>query len=150
MHIIVHWQNFTPGASILGGILIGLASAMLVVLRGKVAGISGILGGLMVAYSCSKPDRLWRALFLIGLLSSSFVYQFIKPLPESNTSASLGTLIAAGLLVGFGTRMSAGCTSGHGICGLSRLSLRSLIATISFMFSGFIVCYLFLHVLKMS
>jgi len=150
MHITIYWQNFTPGASLLGGILIGLASAILVIFRGKIAGISGILGGLIDLHNSANSHRLWRGLFLIGLLSSSFVYEFFAPLPESNISASLGTLIAAGLLVGFGTRMSSGCTSGHGICGLSRLSLRSLIATISFMFSGFVVCYLFLHVLKMS
>lgn len=150
MHITIYWQNFTPGASLLGGILIGLASAMLVIFRGKIAGISGILGGLIDTDSSANSHRFWRGLFLIGLVSSSFVYEFFAPLPESNISASLGTLIVAGLLVGFGTRMSSGCTSGHGISGLSRLSLRSLIATISFMFSGFVVCYLFLHVLKMS
>ena len=150
MHLITHWQHFTPGASIVGGILIGLASAMLVLFRGKIAGISGIIGELISMDSSANSHRLWRGLFLMGLLSSSFVYQFFAPLPESNISASLGTLIVAGILVGFGTRMSSGCTSGHGICGLSRLSLRSLIATISFMFSGFVFCYLFLHVLKMS
>lgn len=150
MHLIINWQNFTPVTSFLGGILIGLASALLVVFRGKIAGISGILGGLIDKDSNANSHRLWRALFLIGLVSSSLVYQFFAPLPASNVSASLGTLIVAGLLVGFGTRMGSGCTSGHGICGLSRLSLRSLIATISFMFSGFVVCYLFMHVLRMS
>jgi uncharacterized membrane protein YedE/YeeE len=150
MHLIINWQNFTPGTSLLGGMLIGLASALLVVFRGKIAGISGILGGLIDTDSTANSHRLWRGLFLIGLVSSSFVYQLFAPLPESNISASFGTLIFAGLLVGFGTRMGAGCTSGHGICGLSRLSIRSLIATISFMFSGFVVCYLFLHVLRMG
>ncbi len=150
MLLTIHWQNFTPGASLIGGMLIGLASALLVVFRGKIAGISGILGGLIDMDSIANSHRLWRGLFLIGLVSSSFVYQLFAPLPESNISASFGTLILAGLLVGFGTRMGAGCTSGHGICGLSRLSLRSLIATISFMFSGFVVCYLFLHVLRMG
>jgi uncharacterized membrane protein YedE/YeeE len=150
MHIIIHWQNFTPGASLVGGMLIGLASALLVVFRGKIAGISGILGGLIDTDTSANSHRLWRALFLIGIVGSSFVYAFFSPLPQSNISASLGTLIVAGLLVGFGTRMGSGCTSGHGICGLSRLSFRSLIATISFMFSGFVICYLFLHVLRMS
>ncbi len=150
MLLTIYWQNFTPGASLIGGMLIGLASALLVVFRGKIAGISGILGGLIDKDSSANSHRPWRGLFLIGLVSSSFVYQLVAPLPESNISASLGTLIVAGLLVGFGTRMGAGCTSGHGICGLSRLSLRSLIATISFMFSGFVVCYLFLHVLRMG
>ena len=150
MHLTIYWQNFTPGASLLGGILIGLASAILVIFRGKIAGISGILGGLIDKDSIANSHRLWRGLFLIGLVSSSFVYQLFAPLPESNLSASFSTLIFAGLLVGFGTRMGAGCTSGHGICGLSRLSIRSLIATISFMFSGFVVCYLFLNVLRMG
>ena len=150
MHLTIYWQNFTPGASLIGGMLIGFASALLVVFRGKIAGISGILGGLIDTDSSANSHRLWRVLFLIGLVSSSFVYRLFAPLPESNISASFGTLIFAGLLVGFGTRMGEGCTSGHGICGLSRLSLRSLIATISFMFSGFVVCYSFLHVLKMS
>jgi uncharacterized membrane protein YedE/YeeE len=150
MQLIINWQNFTPAPSLLGGMVIGLAAALLVVFRGKIAGISGILGGLIDTDGSAKSHRLWRGLFLIGLVSSSFVYQLFAPLPESNISASLGTLIIAGLLVGFGTRMGSGCTSGHGVCGLSRLSLRSLIATISFMFSGFVVCYLFLHVLRIS
>jgi len=150
MHLIINWQNFTPASSLLGGMIIGLAAAFLVVFRGKIAGISGILGGLIDTDGSANSHRLWRGLFLIGLVSSSFVYKFFAPLPESNISASLGTLIIAGLLVGFGARMGSGCTSGHGICGLSRRSLRSLIATISFMFSGFVVCYLFLHVLRMS
>lgn len=150
MHLIINWQNFTPGTSLLGGMLIGLASALLVVFRGKIAGISGILGGLIDTNTSANSHRLWRALFLFGIVGSSFVYEFFSTLPQSNISASLGTLIVAGLLVGFGTRMGSGCTSGHGICGLSRLSFRSLIATISFMFSGFVICYLFLHVLRMS
>ena len=150
MHLTINWLNFTPGASLVGGMLIGLASAMLVIFRGKIAGISGIIGELVDISISANRHRLWRVLFLIGLVSSSFVYAFFLPLPQSNISASLGTLIASGFLVGFGTRMGSGCTSGHGICGLSRLSFRSLIATISFMFSGFLICYLFLHVLKVS
>ena len=101
MHLTIHWQNFTPGASLVGGMLIGLATALLVIFRGKIAGISGILGGLIEADHSANPHRLWRGLFLIGLVGSSFVYQFFAPLPQSNISASLGTLIVAGLLVGF-------------------------------------------------
>ena len=145
MHFSINWLDFTPGASLIGGMLIGLAASILVIFRGKVAGISGIVAGLMETGSPSQGHHRWRVMFLIGLVGSSFVYQFFAPLPQSNISASLGTLIVAGLLVGFGTRMGSGCTSGHGICGLSRLSLRSLIATISFIFSGFVICYLFLH-----
>ena len=145
MHFSINWLDFTPGASLIGGMLIGLAASILVIFRGKVAGISGIVAGLMETGSPSQGHHRWRVMVLIGLVGSSFVYQFFAPLPQSNISASLGTLIVAGLLVGFGTRMGSGCTSGHGICGLSRLSLRSLIATISFIFSGFVICYLFLH-----
>ena len=145
MHFTINWLDFTPGASLIGGMLIGLAASILVIFRGKVAGISGIVAGLMETGSPSQGHHRWRVMFLIGLVGSSFVYELFAPLPEINIAASKSTLIIAGLLVGFGTRMGSGCTSGHGICGLSRLSTRSLIATISFMLAGFIACYLFLH-----
>ncbi len=145
MHLTINCPNFTPSASLFGGILIGLAASILVIFRGKIAGISGILAGLMETENISQDHHRWRALFLIGLIGSSFIYQIFAPLPEINISASKSKLMIAGLLVGFGTRMGSGCTSGHGICGLSRLSHRSLVATISFMISGFVVCYLFLH-----
>lgn len=147
MHLAIDWPNYTPNASLAGGLLIGLSASILVVFRGKIAGVSGIIAGLMETENIQLGHHLWRLLFLIGLVSSSLVYQLFAPLPEINIAASKCTLIIAGLLVGFGTRMGSGCTSGHGICGLSRLSLRSLIATISFMFSGFVICYLFLHVI---
>ncbi|MFZ9642969.1 MAG: YeeE/YedE family protein [Candidatus Methylopumilus sp.] len=147
MQLSINWLNFTPSASLIGGMLIGLATSLLVIYRGKIAGISGILGGAIQTRKMDKDDRLWRLLFLAGLMSASLVYEWFAPLPASTISASFGTLIIAGLLVGFGTRMGSGCTSGHGICGLSRLSFRSMIATLSFMFSGFVVCYLFLHVI---
>ena len=145
MHITINWLNFTPGASFIGGALIGLAASLMIIFRGKIAGISGMLGALMQTQNTPKDHYLWRVLFLVGLIGSSFVYRLFNELPESSITASTLTLIVAGLLVGFGTRMGSGCTSGHGICGLSRLSLRSLIATISFMLSGFVICYLFLH-----
>ena len=145
MHLTINWPNFTLYASLLGGMLIGLAASILVIFRGKIAGISGILAGLMETENTSQDHHRWRALFLIGLIGSSFIYQLFAPLPEINISASTSTLMSAGLLVGIGTRMGSGCTSGHGICGLSRLSPRSLVATITFMFAGFVVCYLFLH-----
>lgn len=147
MHLTIDWLNFTPNTSLIGGLLIGLAASLLVIFRGKIAGISGMLGALMETQSTPPDHHLWRALFLIGLMSASFVYQLFAPLPESVISASVSKLIVAGLLVGFGTRMGSGCTSGHGICGLSRLSPRSLVATLSFMFAGFVVCYLLLHVI---
>ena len=147
MQPTIDWINFTPSSSLIGGILIGLAASLLVIFRGKIAGISGILGALMETQNTPPGHHLWRILFIAGLVSSSFIYQFFAPLPESIIAASTSKLIIAGLLVGIGTRMGSGCTSGHGICGLSRLSFRSLVATISFMFSGFVVCYLLLHVI---
>jgi uncharacterized membrane protein YedE/YeeE len=142
MNLTINWTDYTPLTSLGGGILIGLGASMLVILRGKIAGISGILGGLLDTNTNANSHRLWKALFLLGLICSSFVYQIFSPLPVSNISASKTQLIFAGLLVGLGTRMGSGCTSGHGVCGLSRLSLRSLIATISFMVSGFVFSYL--------
>ena len=147
MHLTIDWLNFTPSNSLIGGLLIGFAASLLIIFRGKIAGISGMLGALMETQNTPPDHHLWRVLFLVGLMSASFVYQFFAPLPESVISASVSKLIIAGLLVGFGTRMGSGCTSGHGICGLSRLSPRSLVATLSFMFAGFVVCYLLLHVI---
>jgi hypothetical protein len=140
-------ENFTPIQSLIGGLLIGLSASILILTSGKIAGISGIVAGLMQLKSTPKDHYLWRMLFIAGLLISSYLYALFAPLPKVEISASYTTLVVAGLLVGFGTRMGAGCTSGHGICGLSRLSLRSLLATISFMLSGFAVCYVFIHVI---
>lgn len=139
-------ENFTPIQSIIGGLLIGLSASMLVLFMGKIAGISGINASLLQFKNTPKGHHTWRLLFIAGLLISSTVYQVFSPLPAPEISASTTTLIVAGLLVGFGTKMGSGCTSGHGVCGLSRLSLRSLIATISFMLTGFVVTYLILHV----
>ncbi len=138
-------SDLTFISPLVGGLLIGLSAAILILTSGKVAGISGIVGALMQVKNTPKNHYLWRTLFIAGLLSSSYVYKFFAPLPNSEISASNSTLIIAGLLVGFGTRMSSGCTSGHGICGLSRLSVRSLVATISFMMTGVIICYSLLH-----
>jgi uncharacterized membrane protein YedE/YeeE len=145
MHLTINWSNFTPEASLAGGMLIGLASSILVIFRGKIAGISGILGAAIDIQNVTQANNLWRLLFLIGLIGSSFVYKAFSPLPELTISASFSKLLLAGLLVGFGTRMGSGCTSGHGICGLSRLSLRSLVATLCFMSTGFVICYLLLY-----
>lgn len=130
---------------LVGGILIGLSVAILILTNGKIAGISGILGALMQIKNTPKNHYSWRILFLFGLLASSYVYSFFAPLPVPEIVASKSSLIIAGLLVGFGTRMGSGCTSGHGICGLSRLSVRSFAATMSFMISGALICYLLLH-----
>ena len=127
----IDWTHFTPWASLAGGVLIGLAAVLLVLLNGRIAGVSGILGGLMVA----KPgDIAWRLAFVGGLLFAPVAMLFYPTSPRID--AGLGTLALAGLLVGLGTSYGSGCTSGHGVCGLSRLSPRSLVATLAFMGAG--------------
>ncbi|MYN01447.1 YeeE/YedE family protein [Pseudoduganella sp. DS3] len=137
-------------APLLGGIMIGVAAAMLLLLNGRIAGISGILGGL-VGRVIPRPaatatpgvapaadgDSAWRIAFLAGLVAAPLLYSAFATLPAAQVDAGTGTLVVAGLLVGLGTRYASGCTSGHGICGLSRLSPRSLAATLTFMAAGF-------------
>jgi uncharacterized membrane protein YedE/YeeE len=130
---MIDWQHFTPWASLAGGILIGVAAAMLVLLNGRVAGISGIVGGLVGAW---RGDVAWRVAFVLGLLVSPALYAFIQGRPVVRIEAGWGTLVLAGVLVGVGTSYASGCTSGHGVCGLSRLSPRSLVATLAFMAAG--------------
>lgn len=131
MHIdLIH---FTPLQSLAGGLLIGAAASLLVIFCGRIAGISGILGGLLKRRSTDKP---WRLAFIVGLMSAPLAFQLFSPLPAIDINASWGRLVLAGLLVGFGTRYGSGCTSGHGVCGLSRLSLRSLVATLIFMLTA--------------
>src|SRR5581483_1179188 len=142
MHI--DWLRFTPVASLAGGVLIGLAAAMLVLLLGRIAGISGIVGGLLRPH---RGDIDWRIAFIAGLVLAPAAYAFVHTLPEIEVTASYGVVIAAGLLVGVGTRYGAGCTSGHGVCGLSRRSARSLAATMTFMGVGFIVVFVTRHVI---
>jgi uncharacterized membrane protein YedE/YeeE len=146
MQLSIDWLHFNPGSALTGGLMLGLGASMLLLFNGKIAGISGILGYLIKPKNAYTTDAAWRALFLIGLISASMVYQLFATFPTATIAASNSTLIMAGLLVGFGSRMGSGCTSGHGICGLSRLSLRSLVATISFMLAGFVITYLTLHV----
>jgi uncharacterized membrane protein YedE/YeeE len=138
----IDWTNFTPWPAIAGGALIGCAVAMLILLNGRVAGISGILGGLLHG---RRREWGWRVAFLGGLLAAPLAWQLFAALPEMRNDIGYGALIATGLLVGIGTRYASGCTSGHGVCGLSRLSPRSLAATLAFMGSGFVTVYLFKH-----
>ncbi|MEF7612586.1 YeeE/YedE family protein [Aquincola sp. MAHUQ-54] len=140
----IDWNAFTPWASLAGGLLIGLAAAMFVLLNGRIAGISGIVGGLLRP---SAGDVAWRLAFLAGLLAAPVVFSLVSALPVPVIDAGWGRLLAAGLLVGVGTRYAAGCTSGHGVCGLSRLSPRSLAATATFMAAGFVAVFLLRHVL---
>ncbi len=138
----IDWANFTPWASLAGGAMIGLAAAAFVLLNGRVAGISGILGGLLFV---PPNDRAWRVAFIAGLILALPAWLVVWPMPEFRIDAGWGTLVAAGLLVGIGTRYAGGCTSGHGVCGLSRFSIRSLVATLSFMAAGFAVVYVIRH-----
>jgi len=141
---MIAWNEFTPWTGLAGGILIGLSAALLILFNGRIAGISGILGGLL---QWPRGDLAWRIAFLLGLIGAPFVYGLVAPLPAVQVDAGTATLIAAGLLVGLGTRYGAGCTSGHGVCGLSRLSPRSLVATCVFMAAGFVTVFVVRHLL---
>lgn len=140
----IDWQSFTPWASLAGGILIGAAASLLILFNGRIAGISGIIGGL---FHPKKGDINWRAAFIAGLLGAPLIYRLFTELPAVQIDANYGILIAAGLIVGVGTRYGSGCTSGHGVCGLSRLSPRSLVATITFMAAGFAATYVVRHLI---
>ncbi len=141
---MIDWANFTPWASLAGGALIGLSAALFVLFNGRIAGISGILGGLL---EWPKGDISWRLAFLLGLVAAPLAYSLVAPLPVVQVDAGTGTLVVAGLLVGIGTRYGSGCTSGHGVCGLSRLSPRSLAATAAFMLAGFATVFVVRHVI---
>jgi uncharacterized membrane protein YedE/YeeE len=143
----IDWANFTPWASLSGGILLGVASAFFILVNGRVLGISGILGGLLPP---KAADAGWRIAFLLGMLAAPLVYGLLAPVGFAQApriDAGFATIVAAGLLVGLGTRYGSGCTSGHGVCGLSRLSPRSLVATLAFMGAGFVMVFVVRHVL---
>lgn len=142
----IDWNAFTPWSSFGGGMLIGLAAALFVLLNGRVAGISGVLGGLLTPL---RSDVLWRVAFIGGMVVAPLAYSVVLALPSVQIDASYPALVAAGLLVGVGTRYGAGCTSGHGVCGLSRLSLRSLVATGTFMGAGFVTVYVLGHLINL-
>ena len=140
----IDWNNFTPWASLAGGVMIGLASALFLLLNGKIAGISGIVGGLLRP---ARGDVVWRIAFVAGIVVSPLLFGAARALPYVDIEASYPLLIIAGLLVGLGTRYGSGCTSGHGVSGLSRGSLRSVAATAAFMFAGFVTVFIARHVL---
>lgn len=144
----IDWQQFAPISALIGGILIGLGASVLAIFNQRIAGVSGILGQLFHLKHAPKNHFAWRLLFILGLLVAPWCYGMVATLPESVINASTPELILSGLLVGVGTRMGSGCTSGHGVCGLGRLSLRSLIATLCFMGAGFVACLALLHWLK--
>ena len=137
MGIQIDWQVFTP-ISLVGGLILGVATVILLLGIGRIAGISGIVSSLL------QPKRveMWQVLFIAGLVLSPLLYSVFRPLPDIEVTTSLPLLIAAGLLVGFGTRLGSGCTSGHGICGNARLSPRSMVATATFMAFGIITVFI--------
>ena len=142
---MIDWAHFTPWTSLAGGVLIGAATAMLLLFNGKIAGISGIPGGLMRS---SAGGIGWRVAFISGLVAAPLLYLRVAPLPAVQIDADTGLLVVAGLLAGLGTRYGSGCTSGHGVSGLSRLSLRSMVATAAFMAAGFAVVFVVRHVIN--
>ena len=139
------WNHFTPWMSLAGGVLLGVAAAVFILVNGRILGISGIVGGLL---GPSPRDVGWRIAFLLGMLAAPATFVLLAPagfLPAPRIAAGHGAVVAAWLLVGFGTRYGSGCTSGHGVCGLSRLSPRSLVATLAFMAAGFLTVFLMRH-----
>ena len=141
------WANFTPWSSLTGGIVLGIASALFILINGRILGISGILGGLLPP---KVGDTTWRIAFLLGMFAAPTVFHAVVPaeyITAPRIEATEWMIVIAGLLVGIGTRYASGCTSGHGVCGLSRLSPRSLVATASFMSAGFVTVYVVRHLI---
>ena len=141
----IAWNAFTPASALIGGAIIGAAAALFAVLNGRIAGVSGILGGL------ARPqagDISWRIAFVAGLIAAPVAWRLLAALPEIRVGASVPVLVAAGLLVGVGTRYAGGCTSGHGVCGVSRMSPRSIVATLAFMAAGFATVYVARHLIS--
>ena len=141
MHI--DWASFTPWSALAGGVLIGIAAALLLLVTGRIAGVSGIVGGLLRP---TPGDIGWRIAFVVGMLLAPLVFIAASALPPLQIAAGYPMLIAGGLLVGLGTRYGSGCTSGHGVCGVARASPRSIAATLAFMLAGFVTVYLVRHV----
>ena len=140
----IDWAHFTPWASLGGGMVLGLASAIFILFNGRILGISGIVGGLL------RPragDMGWRLAFVLGMLVAPGLYWLVVGPTQPRIDASWGMVVIAGLLVGVGSRYGSGCTSGHGVCGLSRMSPRSLVATLAFMGAGFVTVFLIRHAL---
>lgn len=138
----VDWLNFTPWSSLAGGALIGLAASLFVVGNGRIAGISGLIGSLLQR---NREGASEKALFILGLLVAPLLWGLFKALPPIEFQSGWSGLVLAGVLVGLGTRYGSGCTSGHGVCGISRLSPRSMLATACFMLSGFFTVFVLRH-----
>jgi uncharacterized membrane protein YedE/YeeE len=142
--MLIDWNHFTPWSALGGGALIGVATALFILLNGRIAGITGIIGGL---FTSRIHDAGWRLAFIIGLIAAPLIWQLFSHLPSIEIAANNNLLIIAGLIVGISTRYGSGCTSGHGVCGISRLSPRSIIATLAFMGTGFLTVFVVRHVL---
>jgi uncharacterized membrane protein YedE/YeeE len=140
--MMMDWLHFTPLWSLIGGLLIGIAASLFILLHGRIMGVSGILGGLIRPL---KGDVGWRVTFILGLISAPIGARIFGLMPPIDIQSSPVQLIAAGLLVGFGTVFGSGCTSGHGVCGMARLSPRSIIATITFMITGILTVWVIRH-----
>ena len=138
----IDWIHFTPWTALAGGTLIGIAAAAFLLMNGRIAGISGIVGGLLRP---SRADAGWRVAFVGGLLLAPALYSLVARYPAPTIEAGYPALLIAGALVGIGTRYGGGCTSGHGVCGISRLSPRSLVATLAFMAAGFAIVFIVRH-----
>lgn len=142
--IAIDWTSFTPWSALFGGALVGLAASILVLFNGRVFGISGLLSG---TWSGEAGDKGWRWMALLGLAAAPWLYRLAEETVPEVQSQPWIWVVVAGLLVGFGTRLGSGCTSGHGVCGLSRLSPRSLVATLMFMASGFLTVFVLRHLI---
>lgn len=142
----IDWASFTPWTAISGGLLIGVAAAVFILFNGRIAGISGIVGGLLKP---QRDDSLWRVLFIAGMLLAPLAWLVFARLPSIQIDAGYPLLVLAGLIVGISTRYGAGCTSGHGVCGISRLSPRSIVATLAFMGTGFLTVFIVRHLLAL-
>jgi len=140
----IDWINFTPWAALAGGVLIGAAASLFVLLNGRIAGISGLLASLLETAGEGRSEKL---LFLLGILLAPLLWMLFATLPAMEFQSGWIGLLVAGLLVGVGTRYGSGCTSGHGVCGISRLSPRSIVATVAFMVAGFATVYVLRHLL---
>lgn len=144
----IAWTNFTPWASLAGGAVIGLAAALYLLANGRIAGIAGIVASplqALMAGTSLRPD-VNRLLFILGLLLAPWAWRLVAPMPAAVVDVGTAGLVAAGLLVGVGVRMGNGCTSGHGICGLSRFSARSLVNVLAFMGAGFVTVFVLRHI----
>ena len=141
----IDWQAFTPLSALFGGAAIGLAAGLLALARGRVFGVSGLVAGVVTGFGRADDGRVGRIALLAGLIAAPLVFGLFGHWPQVTVDASAGAIVAGGLLVGFGTRLAGGCTSGHGVCGLARLSPRSLVAVATFMATAIATVFVARH-----